>query len=81
MTSRIQRTGAAVRRPANFWAPAVHGLLRHLQNCQALASQGIEPQATWAREGYLDTVRARINWTASLQIPLRCHTVPGQGIP
>jgi hypothetical protein len=30
-----------------------------LQNCQALASQGIEPQATWVREGYLDTVRAR----------------------
>jgi Phosphotransferase enzyme family len=40
-----------------------------LQNCQALASQGIEPQATWVREGYLDTVRARINWTESLQIP------------
>lgn len=40
-----------------------------LQNCQALASQGIEPQATWVREGYLDTIRARINWTQSLQIP------------
>jgi hypothetical protein len=26
------------------------------------------PQATWAREGYLDTVRARVNWTESLQI-------------
>jgi len=40
-----------------------------LQNCQALASQGIEPQATWIREGYPDTVRARIKWTESLQIP------------
>lgn len=40
-----------------------------LQNCRALASQGIEPQVTWVREGYLDTVRARINWTESLQIP------------
>jgi len=185
MTSRIQRAGATVRRPAECWTPAVHGLLRHLQaagfsaprplgtegdqeiltwidgdfgpwngvwhgeriaglidfdharpappvfdiayaleyaapcrddfeclrwlrypqppgrrrrieifcdgygiavpqdiasrvawqqrlvlqHCQALASHGIEPQATWVREGYVDTVRARINWTESLQIP------------
>ena len=40
-----------------------------LRHCQALASQGIEPQATWVHEGYVDTVRARINWTESLQIP------------
>jgi hypothetical protein len=39
-----------------------------LQNCRALARRGIEPQATWVREGYIDTVRARINWTESLQI-------------
>jgi len=31
----------------------------------ALARQGIEPQATWIREGYLETVRARIKWTES----------------
>lgn len=31
MTSRIQREGSAVRRPANFWSPAVHDLLRHLE--------------------------------------------------
>ena len=36
-----------------------------LQTCEALAGQGIEPQATWVREGYLATVRARINWTES----------------
>lgn len=41
-----------------------------VQNCQALADQGIEPQATWVREGYLDTVRARINWTEGF-FPLR----------
>jgi hypothetical protein len=40
-----------------------------LQHCQALGCQGIEPQATWVREGYLDTIRARINWTEALQIP------------
>jgi hypothetical protein len=37
-----------------------------LQTCKALAGQGIEPQATWVREGHLETVRARINWTESL---------------
>jgi len=37
-----------------------------MQTCQALANLGIEPQATWVREGYLDTVRARIRWTESL---------------
>ena len=40
-----------------------------LEHCQALARQGIEPQVTWVREGYLDTIRARINWTESLHIP------------
>lgn len=40
-----------------------------LEHCQALARQGIEPQATWIREGYLDTIRARIDWTESLSIP------------
>ncbi|HEY7265388.1 MAG TPA: phosphotransferase [Trebonia sp.] len=39
-----------------------------LRHCRALARQGIEPQATWVREGYLDTIRRRINWTESLQI-------------
>jgi hypothetical protein len=39
-----------------------------LQCAQALARQGIEPQATWAREGHLDAVRARIDWTESLQL-------------
>jgi hypothetical protein len=34
----------------------------------ALARQGIEPQATWIREGYLETVRARIDWTESLDL-------------
>jgi aminoglycoside phosphotransferase (APT) family kinase protein len=32
-------------------------------NCEAIAQRGIEPQATWAREGYLDDLQARIAWT------------------
>ncbi|HLH59486.1 MAG TPA: aminoglycoside phosphotransferase family protein [Streptosporangiaceae bacterium] len=31
--------------------------------CEALARRGIEPQATWVRNGYLAQVQARIDWT------------------
>jgi len=31
--------------------------------CEAIARRGIEPQATWVREGYLDELDARIAWT------------------
>jgi hypothetical protein len=73
MTCRIQRTGDTVHRPANFWTPAVHGLLRHLQAAgfpapRPLGTEGETEVLTWI-EGYLDTVRARINWTESLQTP------------
>ena len=37
-----------------------------LERCAALGRQGIEPQATWIRDGYLDSVRARIRWTEAL---------------
>jgi hypothetical protein len=40
-----------------------------MQNCQALARRDIGPGRPWVREGYLDAIRARINWTGSLQIP------------
>lgn len=39
-----------------------------LELCAALGRQGIEPQATWIRDGYLDTVRARIQWTEALRL-------------
>jgi aminoglycoside phosphotransferase (APT) family kinase protein len=32
-------------------------------SCAAVARCGIEPQATWVREGYLDVLQARIAWT------------------
>jgi hypothetical protein len=52
MTSRVRRTGAAVCRPANFWTPAVHGLLRHLQAAgfpapQPLGTEGDRELLTW----------------------------------
>lgn len=33
--------------------------------CEALARCGIEPQATWVRQGFLRQLRARIAWTES----------------
>lgn len=39
-----------------------------LERCEALGRQGIEPQATWIRDGYLKTVRNRIRWTESLRL-------------
>jgi hypothetical protein len=39
-----------------------------LQTSEALGHHGIEPQATWVRRGYFETVRARIRWTASLRL-------------
>jgi aminoglycoside phosphotransferase (APT) family kinase protein len=32
-------------------------------SCETIARRGIEPQATWVREGYLDELQARIAWT------------------
>lgn len=34
-----------------------------LKTTEELARRGIEPLATWVRDGYLETVRARIRWT------------------
>jgi hypothetical protein len=36
--------------------------------CEALGRQGIKPQATWIRDGYLETVRDRIRWTESVRL-------------
>ncbi len=41
---------------------------RVLETCEALARLGIEPQATWAWEGYIEIVRARIDWTKSVEL-------------
>ena len=30
-----------------------------------LAQQGVEPQVTWVRDGYLETIRQRAEWSAS----------------
>jgi hypothetical protein len=44
--------------PADITGPVAWAQRLVLQHCQALASQDIELQATWVRDGYLDTSRA-----------------------
>jgi hypothetical protein len=39
-----------------------------LHTCENLARQGIEPQATWVREGYLNVLRNRVRWTEQLKL-------------
>jgi aminoglycoside phosphotransferase (APT) family kinase protein len=39
-----------------------------LSTCEDLARRGIEPQATWIREGYLDVLRNRVRWAESLKL-------------
>jgi aminoglycoside phosphotransferase (APT) family kinase protein len=36
--------------------------------CEALGRRGIEPQATWIREGHLEQLRSRIRWTESTDL-------------
>ncbi len=36
--------------------------------CAALGRRGVEPQATWMSQGYLDELEARIAWTKSVAI-------------
>ncbi len=39
-----------------------------LKKCEALGRRGIEPQATWIRDGSIEVVRARIAWTEAQQL-------------
>jgi hypothetical protein len=39
-----------------------------IQTCEALGLRGIEPQATWIRQGHLDELRSRVRWTESASI-------------
>jgi hypothetical protein len=36
---------------------------RTLEGCRLLAERGVEPQATWVRDGQLAEFEARIAWT------------------
>jgi aminoglycoside phosphotransferase (APT) family kinase protein len=39
-----------------------------MRRCERLARRGVEPQATWVRQGHLETLRARIDWSKSLKL-------------
>jgi DNA-binding SARP family transcriptional activator len=34
-----------------------------MHHCHRLARQGVEPQATWVRQGHLERLRSRIDWS------------------
>ena len=39
-----------------------------MHHCRRLARQGVEPQATWVRQGHLERLRSRIDWSKSLKL-------------
>lgn len=39
-----------------------------MRTCKELGLRGIEPVATWVRDGYLDRLRSRIAWTESIEL-------------
>jgi aminoglycoside phosphotransferase len=41
---------------------------RVLRTVETLGRLGIEPQASWIREGHLDELRSRIRWTTSVNL-------------
>lgn len=54
-----------------YGLPNTHGLVEQVARRQrlditrvrSLAERGLEPQATWVRNGYLDQLQTRVNWT------------------
>jgi Ser/Thr protein kinase RdoA (MazF antagonist) len=47
---------------------------------RALAERGLQPQATWVRDGYLNELRKRIAWTEAFAATLRpTHSLPPNG--
>lgn len=79
MTSRVRRTGAAVCRPANFWTPAVHGLLRHLQAAgspapQPLGTEGDRELLTW-----IDGESGSVGWAKVMAAAVLSASASGCG--
>lgn len=58
--------GVAV--PDDIVARVAERQRRDLELCSELGHRGIEPQATWIRQDYLDTLRGRIAWTESFEL-------------
>ncbi len=51
--------------PTGLAALVADRQLQDLKLVADLAGRGIEPQATWVRDGYLDKIRQRVGWTVS----------------
>ena len=88
MSGRVQRTGTFVRRPAEFWSPAVHGLLRHLESAgfpapRTLGIAGGRELLTWIDGESGPAGWAKIvpesglrRWAATPQLPRRRGELP-----
>jgi hypothetical protein len=59
MISRIRRAADTVRRPASFWTPSVHGLLRHLQAAGFPAPRPLGTEGDQHPAGLIDFDHAR----------------------
>ncbi len=60
--------GYGIEVPDNIVEGVAHEQRLILRHCAGLAAKGVEPQATWVRQGYLDTLRARIAWTEAFRL-------------
>jgi len=58
--------GTAV--PADVVGQVVQQQESVMGRCERLARRGVEPQATWVRQGYLETLRARISWSKNVKL-------------
>jgi hypothetical protein len=71
VTSRVEHAGNTARRPAAFWSPAVHDLLRYLETAgfpapRVLDNQGDTEVLTW-----IDGESGPAGWAAPLRYRLR----------
>jgi Phosphotransferase enzyme family len=60
--------GYGIDVPANLVERVAQQQREILHTVEKLASEGVEPQVTWVREGYLDELALRVRLTESLEI-------------
>jgi aminoglycoside phosphotransferase (APT) family kinase protein len=60
--------GYGIDVPANLTELVATQQREILRTVEKLAQEGVEPQATWVAEGYLDELTARVRFTEGLQL-------------
>lgn len=54
--------------PADLVLQVARQQRQTMHTVEKLASEGVEPQASWVREGYLDELANRVRFTESLEL-------------